>query len=841
MTVRYNFKTIEERHQAEWAEKGLFTAREDSSGPRYYVLEMFPYPSGRIHMGHVRNYTIGDVVARYKSMQGYNVLHPMGWDAFGMPAENAAIKHGIHPAVWTNENINYMRKQLKRLGLSYDWGREFATCDPDYYRWEQLFFIRMFEAGLVYRQKSKVNWCEGCQTVLANEQVEDGRCWRCDTEVVEKELDGWFFKITDYAQELLEGCDRLTGWPEKVLTMQRNWIGRSVGAEITFPLSGMEGEISVFTTRPDTLWGATFMSLSPEHPVALKLCMGTGQEEEVKAFIENWRKIPARERQITQSPDHSVTRSREGVFTGAYVRHPLTGECIPVYIADFVLMEYGTGAVMAVPAHDQRDFEFAGKYGLPIKIVIQPEGENLEPETMKEAWEGPGTLVNSGPFDGTDNEEAKGAITRQLETQGLGRQKVSYRLRDWGISRQRFWGAPIPMVQCDKCGLVPVREQDLPVILPLDAKLDKQGRSPLPRLESFWSTTCPKCGGPARRETDTMDTFVESSWYFARYTCPDETRAPLDRKRVDAWLPVNQYIGGIEHAILHLLYARFFTKALRDLGWLSIDEPFANLLTQGMVLKDGAKMSKSKGNVVDPDEMIRTYGVDTIRLFILFASPPERDLEWSDQGVEGAHRFLHRIWRLITENLEGLNSIRTGRQTLIQETKATRALRQKTHRTILKVTEDIEQRFHFNTAISAVMELINEVMGCLNRHGTPGMDKQGDWAALREAMEAALILLFPMVPHITDELWRLLGHQKSIGLEPWPAADLDAARADTVNIVVQVNGKLRSQVEVDQDMDKENIESIVLDDPKIKRYTEGKAIHKIIYVPGRLINIVVKD
>jgi leucyl-tRNA synthetase len=841
MTARYDFKTIEERHQADWAKDGLFSAREDSSRPCYYVLEMFPYPSGRIHMGHVRNYTIGDVVARYKRMQGYNVLHPMGWDAFGMPAENAAIEHRTHPATWTYENIDYMRKQLKRLGLSYDWKREFATCDPEYYRWEQLFFIQMFEAGLVYRQKSKVNWCEGCQTVLANEQVEDGKCWRCDTEVVEKELDGWFFKITDYAQELLKGCDGLTGWPEKVLTMQRNWIGRSVGAEITFPLAGDDGEIRVFTTRPDTLLGATFMSLSPEHPMALELCMSTGQEEEVKAFIDHWSKIPSRERQITKSPNYSITKSKEGVFTGAYVKHPLTGESIPIYIANFVLMEYGTGAVMAVPAHDQRDFEFAKQYRLPIKVVIQPEEENLKPETMKEAWEGPGTLVSSGPFDGMENEQAKEAITRHLEARGLGNQKISYRLRDWGISRQRYWGAPIPMVHCDTCGIVPVRKQDLPVILPLDARLDKQGRSPLSRLESFWSTTCPKCGGPARRETDTMDTFVESSWYFARYACPDETSAPLDRKRVDVWLPVNQYIGGIEHAILHLLYARFFTKVLRDLGWLSADEPFTNLLTQGMVLKDGAKMSKSKGNVVDPDKMINTYGVDTIRLFILFASPPERDLEWSDQGVDGAHRFLHRIWRLITENLESLTSASTDKETLIHGTKATKALRQKTHQTILKVTEDIEQRFHFNTAISAVMELINEVMGYLDWHGTPGVDKQGDWAVLREAMEAVLILLFPMVPHITDELWQLLGHQKTISLEPWPVADIDVARADTVNIVVQVNGKLRSQVEVAQNTDKEIIESMVLDDPKVKRYTEGKAVHKIIYVPGRLINIVVKN
>jgi len=833
MTLRYDFKKIEEKHQADWAKRELFRVRDKDSRPRYYVLEMFPYPSGRIHMGHVRNYTIGDVVARYRRMQGYNVLHPMGWDAFGLPAENAAIKHETHPAKWTYENIDYMRRQLRRLGLSYDWERELATCDPEYYRWEQLFFIQMFEKGLVYRKKSKVNWCEGCQTVLANEQVEDNRCWRCGTEIVEREVSGWFFKITDYAEELLKGCDRLTGWPEKVLTMQRNWIGRSVGTEIIFPLEHGDGEIKVFTTRPDTLFGVTFMSLSPGHPMAIEISKGTGQEEKVRAFIEHCDKI---------SSKRLTDQSKEGVFTGAYARHPITGENIPIYIANFVLMEYGTGAVMAVPAHDQRDFEFAQRYHLPIRPVVQPSGKRLEPETMEEAWEGAGTLINSGTYDGMENGQAKGTITEYLKAKGLGNKKTTYRLRDWGISRQRYWGTPIPMVRCERCGIVPVRKEDLPVLLPLDARLDRQGHSPLPNLEEFWSTTCPRCGGPARRETDTMDTFVESSWYFARYTCPDEDSAPLDRERVDRWLPVNQYIGGIEHAILHLLYARFFTKALRDLGWLSADEPFTNLLTQGMVLKDGAKMSKSKGNVVDPDEMIRTYGADTIRLFILFASPPERDLEWSDQGVEGAHRFIHRIWRLITENLEGLTSAEIDRGLLVQEmrsSKALKAVRQKTHQTILKVTEDIEQRLHFNTAISAVMEMLNEVMAYLNQYGVPKRDQKGAWAVLRESSEAMLVLLSPMVPHITEELWQLLGHQSPIGLEPWPVADPEVARSDTLNIVVQVNGRLRSQLEVSQGTGRDSVESMALDDPKVKHHTEGKIIRKIIYVPGRLINIVV--
>jgi len=832
---RYDFHAIEERLQAAWEAQDLFMARDDDLRPRYYVLEMFPYPSGRIHMGHVRNYTIGDVVARFKRSKGFNVLHPMGWDAFGLPAENAAIKHGTHPARWTYENIDTMRRQLKRLGLSYDWKREIATCDPEYYRWEQLFFIQMYEKGLVYRKKSKVNWCQGCQTVLANEQVEDGRCWRCDNIVIEQELDGWFFKITDYAQELLEGCGRLPGWPEKVLVMQQNWIGRSAGAEIIFPLENGKGGIEVFTTRPDTLYGATFMSLSPEHPMVPELARGTEQESAVSEFVEQWRRRP--------KDRLGEDAEKEGCFTGARAMNPLTGQAIPVYVANFVLMEYGTGAVMAVPAHDQRDFEFARKYAIPIRVVIQPEGEFLDPASMTRAWEGPGRLVQSGPFDGMPSDQAKAAITAHLASLGRGREKVGYRLRDWGISRQRYWGAPIPMVHCGTCGVVPVRIDELPVRLPLEAQLGPQGRSPLPELESFVNTTCPRCGGQARRETDTMDTFVESSWYFARYTCPDATSLPLERSRVDKWLPVHQYIGGIEHAILHLLYARFFTKVLRDLGWLSASEPFVNLLTQGMVLKDGAKMSKSKGNVVDPDEMIRAYGTDTVRLFILFAAPPERDLEWSEQGVEGAHRFLHRVWRMVAENLDSLKNAPPDRallRTAGEVSEELRALRRKTHQTIGKVTDDIEQRFHFNTAISAVMELANEISTFLGRTPPVAAGRQEVWAVLREAVEAVLLLLAPMVPHIADELWRLLGHTRHCCLEPWPRADLEAAASDTARIVVQINGKVRSEIEVPSETKQADVEAAAALDPRVQRHTAGRRVVKAIYIPGKLLNLVVK-
>ncbi len=833
--MRYDFKEIEQKQQHFWEKEGLFRLDDRKASRPYYCLEMFPYPSGRIHMGHVRNYSIGDVIARFKRMRGFDVLHPMGWDAFGLPAENAAIKHGIHPAKWTYENIDYMRQQLKRMGLSYDWSRELATCDPDYYRWEQLFFIEMMEKGLVYTKKSRVNWCEQCQTVLANEQVEDGKCWRCDTDVQERELDGWFFRITAYAEELLAGCDKLKNWPEKVLTMQRNWIGKSTGAEIKFPLKGRGEALTVFTTRPDTLFGVTFMSISSEHPMALELSRGTGQEEAVRDFIERWEK--------TLKAERYGETEKEGIFTGSYVLHPVTGDEVPVFIANFVLMEYGTGAVMAVPAHDQRDFEFARKYGLPIRLVIAPRDKKIDPDAMEEAWEGPGILVNSGEFNGLDNEEAKKAIVEFLEQQGKGSSKVTYRLRDWGISRQRYWGAPIPVIYCPNCGAVPVRKEDLPVKLPAEVEFDPKGRSPLPELRSFYETTCPKCGAAARRETDTMDTFVESSWYFARYICRDDDTMPLDRERVDRWLPVDQYIGGIEHAILHLLYSRFFTKVLRDLGYLSADEPFDRLLTQGMVLKDGAKMSKSKGNVVDPNTMIERYGADTVRLFILFAAPPERDLEWSDRGVEGAHRFLLKIWRLVTDNIEALsksgNASNAGMQNAASMHPDLKRLRQKTHQTIAKVTRDIEERYHFNTAISAVMELANELSPLLKEDSIERLPGEGLWPVALEAIEALLLLLSPMVPHMTAELWKMLGHSKPLALEPWPEADSDAASVETVTIVVQIKGKVRGRIQAPAGASQEDVEKLAMQEPNVQRHLEGKGVRKVIYIKDKILNIVV--
>lgn len=827
MDERYDPKIIEPRYQELWEKEKLFKVTEDPSRQKFYLLEMFPYPSGRIHMGHVRNYTIGDVVGRFLKMQGYNVIHPMGWDAFGMPAENAAIKANTHPAKWTYENIEYMRNQLKKLGFSYDWDRELATCDPEYYRWEQLFFIQMLEKGLAYKKKSFVNWCESCQTVLANEQVEAGLCWRCSNPVTQREMEQWFFKITAYADELLEYCDRLTGWPERVLTMQRNWIGRSEGAEIDFRVEGTDRKIRVFTTRQDTLFGATFMSLAPEHPMVEELVQGKEQAQKVREFIDKSKRI-SREERVTG------VLEKEGVFTGSYCINPMTGDRMPIYVANFVLMEYGTGAVMAVPAHDQRDFEFAKKYDLPIKIVIQPKDKTITAKELSEAFEDDGILVNSGEFTGMESAEAREAITRALERKGLGKKTINYRLRDWGISRQRYWGAPIPVVYCEQCGIVPVPPEDLPVVLPLDVELLPSGASPLPFVESFVNTTCPKCGSPAKRETDTMDTFVESSWYFDRFTCPDYTEGPLDRNKTDYWLPVDQYIGGIEHAVLHLLYARFFTKVLRDLGYLNIDEPFLNLLTQGMVIKDGAKMSKSKGNVVDPDEMIEQYGADTVRLFCLFAAPPEKDLEWSEQGVEGAARFLNRLWRLVFEHHNDVGKVKPwdGETEFSGDSGK---LHRKTHQTIKKVTEDIRDRFHFNTAISAVMELVNLIYQVKDNV----IKEQNGLVALREAIESAIVLISPMVPHITEELWRVLGNEESIVLTSWPKWDEDAVKEEKLLIVVQVNGKLRSRIHVSPSAGQEEIKEIALQDERIRKFVGEKPIKKVIVVPKRLVNIVV--
>ncbi len=826
MQDRYNPQEIESKWQEIWENKQSFRATEDDPRPKYYLLEMFPYPSGQIHMGHVRNYSIGDVIARYKRMRGFNVLHPMGWDAFGLPAENAAIERGDHPAKWTLENISYMRQQLKKMGFSYDWGRELATCDENYYRWEQLFFIEMFKRGLAYKKLSTVNWCDSCDTVLANEQVIEELCWRCDQEVREKKLEQWFFRITDYADELLRDCDKLTGWPEKVLTMQRNWIGKSLGATIRFPLvEEPEEAITVFTTRQDTVFGATFLSIAPEHPLALELSRGTDQEKEVRQFLNQVRKV---------KHSHKETHDfeKEGAFTGAYCLNPFTEEPIPIYIANFVLSEYGTGAVMGVPAHDQRDFEFAQIYGLPIQIVIEAPDRLLEAHKIMEAYIDEGTMISSGTFTGLSSEEGKKEIAEHLEEQGWGKKDIRYRLRDWGISRQRYWGAPIPIIYCEKCEMVPVPEDQLPVVLPKHIAFTGEGGSLLTQLEEFVQVTCPQCGGPATRETDTMDTFVESSWYFARYASPDENRAPLDKKRVDYWLPVDQYIGGVEHAVLHLLYARFFTKVLRDMGWLSVDEPFVNLLTQGMVIKDGAKMSKSKGNVVDPQFLIDRFGADTARLFALFAAPPEKDLEWNDQGVQGSHRFLSRLWRFVYQNRDRLMQ---APSVATQEPSAElKDMRRQIHRTIKKVTEDMEVRFHFNTGIAAIMELFN-VLSALDEKAMAKEEVAG-WT--KYGVERIVILLYPFVPHVASQLWEDLGHKEALDKLSWPEYDVGALEEETTIIVVQVNGKLRGRISVAVDAIEEFIEKEALAEPKVRSFIEGKKIDRVVQVPRRLVNIV---
>jgi len=825
MKEKYRPEDIESKWQRHWEERKLFRAEEDPTKEKYYLLEMYPYPSGAIHMGHMRNYSIGDVVARYKMMKGYCVLHPMGWDAFGMPAENAAIESGVHPAKWTYENIDTMRRQLKRMGFSYDWEREIATCDVEYYRWEQWFFLKMFEKGLAYKKRSLVNWCPSCQTVLANEQVEAGLCWRCESEVTQKELDQWFLKITEYAEELLEYCDKLPGWPERVLTMQRNWIGRSEGAEIRFPLENSTKAITVFTTRQDTVFGATFMTLAPEHPLTVKLSQGTPQEAEVGEFVE-------RVKRQSMAGRTAEDTEKEGVFVGAHCLNPMTGARMPIYAANFVLMEYGTGAVMAVPAHDQRDFEFAKRYGLPIIVVIQPPDSPLSEETMTEAYVDEGTLVKSGQFNGMESVAARDAIAQYLEEKGLGGGSVNYRIRDWGISRQRYWGAPIPIVYCQRCETQPVPEEDLPVVLPHDVKFSGRGGSPLAECTDFVETRCPKCGGDARRETDTMDTFVESSWYFDRFASPHYDRGPLDKEKVDYWMPVDQYIGGIEHAILHLLYSRFFARVLRELGLVKDKEPFTRLLTQGMVIKDGAKMSKSRGNVVDPEYLVDKYGADTARMFCLFASPPERDLDWSDQGVEGSFRFLNRVWRLVYQYHQWIKDVEpySGQPPIGRDLKM---LRQKVHKTIKKVGEDIE-RFHFNTAISAIMELVNALYQF-------EAEKEWDWAersVFREAIEAVALLLSPFVPHMAEELWRALGKGESIIKSPWPDYDREAIVEEEILVVIQVNGKVRDRVTVPSSMGEEEIKGVALERERIKRLIHDKAVQRVILVPNKLINIV---
>jgi len=858
--MRYNPKELESKWQTYWEKEGLFEVSEDPSKEKYYLLEMFPYPSGKIHMGHVRNYTIGDVVSRYKKMCGKNVLHPMGWDAFGMPAENAAIENNTHPARWTYDNIKAMKAQLKTLGFSYDWNRELATCDPEYYRWEQLVFLKMYENGLAYKKRTVVNWCEKCQTVLANEQVENGCCWRhTDQEVTIKEMDSWFLKITAYADEILEYCDKLPGWPKRVLTMQKNWVGKSYGAIIRFPLVGSDKVIEVFTTRQDTIFGATFLCFAPEHPMVKELVRGLPQEKEVLQFIERTLKIDS----YMRTADFTA---KEGVFTGRYCLNPVTDEEIPIFVANFVLADYGTGAIMAVPTHDQRDFEFAKQYGLPLRIVIMPPDRDLSEETMTEAYVDEGILVNSGPFNGERNLEALDSIAEYLQSKGMGHKTVNFRIRDWGISRQRYWGAPIPIIYCDKCGTVPVPEEDLPVILPLDLDMRPGGGSPLPFESSFYETACPRCKGKAMRETDTMDTFVESSWYFDRFACPDYHEGPLDSNKVAYWMPVDQYIGGIEHAILHLLYSRFYTRVLRDLGYVNLSEPFTNLLTQGMVCKEteecpehgylyphevkedlcvycgkkvtignSVKMSKSKKNVVDPENLINLYGADTVRMFCLFASPPEKDLEWSDQGVEGSYRFLNRVWRLIVDNLEKLNAVSAceGANLLSPEMKN---LHRKTHQTIKKVTSDIEDRFHFNTAIAAIMELVNEINQFISNN-----EKKDDmtWSLVREAVEATVVLLSPVVPHIAEELWHLLGHDQSLIMIPWPTYREEALEEEKRLVVLQVNGKVRSRIEVPVSFSDTEIEAEALADERVKRFINQKPIKKVIVVQKKLVNVVV--
>ena len=833
MTIssRYDHQSIEEKWQKLWAERRSFVCEPDASRPKYYVLEMFPYPSGNIHMGHVRNYSIGDVVARFRRLQGYNVLHPMGWDAFGLPAENAAIKHDIHPAQWTYANIDNMRAQLKRLGYSYDWRRELATCHPKYYKWEQQFFLRWLEKGLVYRKKAPQNWCPQCHTVLANEQVEDGRCWRCDTPVEQKELTQWFLRITAYADELLADLEKLEGgWPDRVLSMQRNWIGKSVGAEIVFPLEGREDEIKVFSTRPDTVFGVTFMTLAPEHPLVESLIAGRENEAEIRAFIERTRNMDRLDRQ-------SDTLEKDGVFTGAYCLNPFTGRRIPIWLGNFVLAEYGTGAVMAVPAHDQRDFDFARKFGLDMIVVIQGEGEKLDPSTMDKAWTEPGLMVNSGEFDGTPNEEGKTLVIKALEAMGKGKKTVNWRLRDWNISRQRFWGAPIPVVYCEDCGVVPVPEQELPVLLPLDAQPLADGRSPLPHLDSFVNTVCPRCGKAARRETDTMDTFVESSWYFARFTCARDEEQAFDKQALSYWLPVDQYIGGVEHAILHLLYSRFFTKVLRDFGFYppDLEEPFRNLLTQGMVLKDGSKMSKSKGNVVDPTDMIAKYGADTVRLFCLFAAPPERDFDWSDTGIEGASRFLNRIWRLFGELRPHLAAVSAcSSSEACAKVPAARELRLREHATVKKVGEDIGNRYQFNTAVAAVMELVNSLYLAKDELVATPEGRE----ALSSAIATVLTLLYPITPHLCEELWEDLGHGDSLAMESWPQWQESALKRDVVTVVIQVNGKLRGKREVPADASREEVEKLALRDEAVMRHIGDLTVRKVVVIPGKLVNVV---
>jgi len=810
---KYNPAEIEKKWQDIWNKNKVFKAKDFDKKQKFYQLEMFPYPSGRIHMGHVRNYTIGDAMARYKMMNGFNVLHPIGFDAFGMPAENAAIAHKTHPAKWTYSNIDYMIKELKRLGFSYDWDRLLATCDPEYYKWEQKVFIEMFKRGMVYKKKSSVNYCNTCQTVLANEQVEEGKCWRCGSEVVKKELDEWFFKITDYADQLLDDMEKIKdGWPERVLTQQINWIGKSKGAFVKFKIKDTDECFEVFTTRPDTLFGVTFASIAPNHPKLLDF-VPKSHKRQVEKFVDDYKKV-----------ERDFSKEKEGIFTGIYLINPVNSEEIPLYAANFVLLEYGTGVVMAVPAHDQRDFEFAQKYGLPKKLVIYKKGVAENSDELKEAYTDKGVLVNSAQFDGMENEKAKWEIVEWLAKKGLAEQTYQYKLRDWNVSRQRYWGAPIPVVYCKKCGIVPEKIENLPIKLPENVEITGEGGSPLARVKEFVETKCPVCGAKAERETDTFDTFVESSWYFLRYCSPEYDKDIFDKEAAEYWMDVDQYVGGIEHAVMHLLYARYFTKVLRDLGYVDSDEPFKRLLTQGMVIKDGAKMSKSKGNVVDPDDIINNYGADTARLFILFAAPPQKDLEWSDEGVEGSYRFLNRLWRLVT-SYKGLDA-----KPIEADTSRLKELSFMINNTIKRVSKDFED-YHFNTAIAACMELVNFMQNF-------NPDNEKEKALFAYSLEKLIILISPIVPHIANELWEITGHKDIVEEQRWPAYDEKALQKDVVTVAITVNGKLRDAVEVEVDATKESVFEKAKQSQKVKRHIEGKNIKKVIFVKNKLINIV---
>ena len=819
MNSEYNAQSIEQQAQQYWLDNQSFEVVEDNDKEKFYCLSMFPYPSGRLHMGHVRNYSIGDVISRYQKMQGKNVMQPIGWDAFGLPAENAALKNKVAPAKWTYENINYMKNQLIELGFGYDWSREIATCHPKYYRWEQWLFVKLFKKGLVYKKNAIVNWDPVDQTVLANEQVIDGRGWRSDALIEKKEISQWFMRITDYADELLSSLDELDGWPEAVKTMQKNWIGKSVGLEIDFAL-GDNDALRVYTTRPDTLMGVTYLAVAAEHPLALE---AGKNNTDVQAFIEECKTMETTEAAME-------TMEKKGVDSGLKCTHPITGEAIPIWIANFVLMGYGTGAVMSVPAHDERDYDFAKKYGIEIKQVIN-EKESID----KSATTTKGILFNSGEFDGMDFNKAFEAIASTLTNNNLGEKKTNFRLRDWGVSRQRYWGCPIPIVNCPSCGSVAVPEADLPIKLPEDVEFDEAGGSPIKKMPEFYETSCPSCGGKAERETDTFDTFFESSWYFARYASKDNETAMLD-DRADYWLAnggVDQYIGGIEHAILHLLYARFFNKLLRDEGLIKYSEPFKNLLTQGMVLKDGAKMSKSKGNTVDPQEMIAKYGADTVRLFILFAAPPTQDLEWSDSGLEGSYRFVNKIYRLVSNFISDSQSHAIASLNIDTLNKAQKDIRQKTHQTLSKITDDMSRRHSFNTAIAALMELSNALAKFT------ATDEQS-MAVRRESINIILKSLSPITPHICHYLWHALDNETAIINETWPSIDKAALVQDEVQIIVQVNGKLRAKLMLSIDMDKAQVESQALADENVIKFTEGKAVVKVIVVPNKLVNIVIK-